>query len=185
MSGPGGRRLLSSRRVVAGAAALAVALLVPACGSSSSSTSDALQRGLEAQAAGRLADADADYLSVIRTQPDNKVAWYDLGVIAQQRQEAGQAQHDYLEALHIDDRYVPALYNLALIEAVESPPTAVKLYEQVTGLEPSDAPAHANLGTLLVAQGRTAAGRAQLTRAYSLDPALAQRTLPAPPTGGR
>jgi hypothetical protein len=24
-----------------------------------------------------------------------------------------------------------------------------------------------------------------LTRAYSLDPALAQRTLPAPPTGGR
>ena len=112
---------------------------------------------------------------MVKHDPRNKLAWYNLGVIDQQHGQAPEAQHDYLQALSADPKYVPALYNLALIETAPSPLTAVKLYQQVTALEPANAAAHYNLGSLLVKTGDVAIGRQQITTALTLDPGLAKK----------
>jgi tetratricopeptide (TPR) repeat protein len=153
-------------------AAVAALAVLTGCGGSSFNESKVLSAGLQAQAVGRLADADTDYLAVVKHDARNKLAWYNLGVIQQRNGQSTQAQHDYLQALGVDPKYVPALYNLALIETTPSPMTAVKLYQQVTALQPANAAAHYNLGSLLEKLGEVALGQQQITTGLTLDPAL-------------
>jgi Tfp pilus assembly protein PilF len=133
--------------------------------------------------AGMDAQAVADFLRIVKVEPKNQIAWYDLGVIAQQRGQTAQAEHDYRSSIAGDATYVPAIYNLAVLEAPTAPSTAETLYQLAIKLQPNNADAHLNLGFVLQQLGQPAAGGLQLARAVKLDPSLASR-IPTTTTGG-
>jgi tetratricopeptide (TPR) repeat protein len=148
-----------------------------------------LQQGLEAQAAGDLATAEDAYLQVIQLDPQNKFAYYNLGVIEQTRGELPAAESHYRTTLGLDPDFVPALFNLAiLMTEAGSADEAVTLYEhliEVTPIEtasPEDiklvAAAHLNLGFLLIEQGHERRGQKELDEAVRLDPSLEGRIDP-------
>jgi tetratricopeptide (TPR) repeat protein len=157
-------------------ATVGVGAVLVACGGGASTDREStlLNAGLKAQADHRLAQADADYLAVLKLDGSNRTAWYDLGVIAQQQGYADDARHDYRQALVVDPHYVPALYNLGTLEAVTSPTMAVRLYRQVVKLTPGDAAAHYNLGLALKSLGHAKEGTAEIAKAVTLDPSLAR-----------
>jgi tetratricopeptide (TPR) repeat protein len=134
-----------------------------------------LDRALREENSKQYAAAVADFLTVVKADPKNQIAWYDLGVIAGLHGETSQAVRDYQAAINGDATYVPALYNLATLEAATHPAVAVALYQRVIKLEPSDAAAHLNLGFALQSSGHVTAAKAQFVTAIRLEPALASR----------
>lgn len=193
-SSPAGpRRRAADRRraaTVAGAIGSAVlALVLVSCGGGPSpdsshqthgSVSTELNRAVHEEVSGNEAQAVVDFLMIVKTDPRNQIAWYNLGVIAGRNGQSNQAERDYRAALGGDPHYVPALYNLAVLEAPAHPAQAVVLYRQVVRLQPKMAAAHLNLGFALEALRQQAAGKAQIASALKLDPSLSSRL----PTGG-
>lgn len=151
-----------------------------------------LQEGLRAHASGDLATAEEAYLLVIQLDPQNKFAYYNLGVISQGRDEPELATRNYRTTLRIDPDFVPALFNLAILrtEAGDAD-EAVTLYEHIISVDPSHdlaAATHLNLGFLLIDLGKERRGRKELAEAVRLDPGLEDRIGPetsgGPPASG-
>ncbi|MGH2673242.1 MAG: tetratricopeptide repeat protein, partial [Actinomycetota bacterium] len=149
----------------------------------------ALEEGLEAHAAGDLAAAEEAYERAIQLDPQNKFAYYNLGVIEQSRGELPPAESHYRTTLGLDPDFVPALFNLAILRTEAGfADEAVTLYEhliEVTPIEsasPEDvrlvAAAHLNLGFLLIEQGQERRGQRELDEAVRLDPSLEDRIGP-------
>jgi Tfp pilus assembly protein PilF len=165
-------------------------LALSACGGGSPAASppakvpvDAtLTKAIHALDSGDKATAVADFLLIVREDPKNQIAWYDLGYIAQENDQDSQAIHDYQSSLAGDPNYVPALYNLAILDTPSAPQTAATLYERAIKVEPDDADAHLNYGFLLETLGQEKASQEQLFRAVQLDPTLKSR-IPASASG--
>src|SRR5438105_7429452 len=150
----------------------AVVMAVVACGSDTKpkdeQASDLLNRGLQAHVDGKLDEAAADYREVLNQDPQNKYAYYNLGVIDQATQRASSAENNYRLALGIDPDYEPALYNLAILRAqVGATLEAIDLYRHVLTVNDENANAHYNLGLLLRGAGDVAPGDAEVARARS------------------
>ncbi|HEX9122388.1 MAG TPA: tetratricopeptide repeat protein [Actinomycetota bacterium] len=140
---------------------------------------EALAAGLRAHKAGNLQEAQADYREALVHDPQDKYAYYNLGLIAQTQGNRAAAELNYQAALGIDPNFVPALFNLAIVKASSQDRAgAVKLYRQVITVNPSYAAAHLNLGFLLLDLGHKKEGRAELAKAVQLDPSLAERIPP-------
>ncbi len=158
--------------------AVACGLVLASCGGSGSSAPSVnpkLTQGIHAEESGNNALAVSDFLAVVKADPTDDVAWYDLGVIAHQAGQDPQAVKDYQAALAKHPKYFPALYNLAILETGSDPAGAAALYRRAIAVEPGNGAAHLNLGFLLRSLGQTAAGTDEITKAVSLDPALASR----------
>jgi Tfp pilus assembly protein PilF len=125
--------------------------------------------------AGKTADAVGELLTVVKIDPSNYIAWYDLGDIAQQLGEQTLAIHDYQASIHADGNYIPALFNLAIMYTSTQPTTAASLYQKAIALKPADAELHLNYGFLLLSTGSRQGGLQQLARAVELQPSLASR----------
>ena len=153
------------------------ATLLSACGSSSATLTPAqeLQAGISAQRAGNYGVAIADYLKVLKSNPTNLDALFDLGDAYQLDNRTSDAEAEYAAALAVDPKLVPAMYNLATLVAKSTPYEAVALYEEAIRLAPSNAAAHFNLGYVLISLGFRTEGQTQLTIATTLDPALKSR----------
>jgi tetratricopeptide (TPR) repeat protein len=134
-----------------------------------------LERAVREVRAKQYAAAVADFLAVVKADPSNQIAWYDLGVIAGVDGESAQAVRDYQAAIRADPRYVPALYNLATVEEKAHPAEAISLYQRVAKIEPSNAEAHLNLGFTLQSLGHTISAKSQFATAIRLEPSLASR----------
>jgi|ERR1700682_5431228 len=141
-----------------------------------------LSAGLSAQTAGRLGEAQSDYQKALQVDPNNYWAYYNLGVIDQQAGRSASAEHNYRSALALNPDLVPALYNLGIIRTGPAPSEAETLYRHATVLEPKNAAVHLNLGFLLLQEGKTAEGHAELDAAVKLDPQLSSRLPIAKPT---
>jgi Tfp pilus assembly protein PilF len=174
------------RNAVAGILAItAMGLILSACGggpatpSTSRSTStkvgSTLTRAVGEMKSGNDALAVADFLAVVKADRKNYVAWYDLGVIAQRDHQANVAANDYLSSLGGNRNYVPALYNLAILETAKQPQAAATLYKDAITAEPNNANAHLNYGFVLEALGQQLAGEEQIAYAIKLDPSLNSR----------
>ena len=175
-----------SRRATAAAAALALALALGACSSSSKpgatgtttaqdakETAKILKRGLQEQLAGNIADAEKDFKDVISRDPNNKYAFYDLGLIYQNQKKASDAEAQYRLALAIDPKFEVALYNLGILRANANDVSgAIDLYRRAITANAKDANAHFNLGLLLRGQGKTPEGNAEVQTAVNLDASL-------------
>jgi Tfp pilus assembly protein PilF len=134
-----------------------------------------LQEGLRAHAEGDLETAEAAYLETIRLDPENKYAYYNLGVIAQTQGDPETAAANYRSALDVDADFVPALFNLAILVTESDPQEAMDLYEHIVEVDDAYAAAYLNLGFLLLEEGRVNNGERMLARAVELDPSLASR----------
>ena len=135
-----------------------------------------LQEALEAHSAGRLDEAVDLYKQVLALDPQNKFAYYNLGVIHQTRGRAGAAEDHYQQALDIDPDFVPALFNMAVLRTeADELEEAAELYQRVIEVSPDRADAHLNLGFVLIDLGEDEDGRAEIDIAIELDPDLASR----------
>jgi tetratricopeptide (TPR) repeat protein len=159
------------------------AVILAGCGSSGatqSSSTQLLSAGLAAQNAGHTQVALDDYQAVLKQEPGNKYALYDLGLINQQQGNTAAAEAQYRAALVSDPNYVPALFNLAILRTKEAPYEAVDLYRHVIALQPAYAAAHLNLGYVLRSLGQVTEGNAEIARALVLQPSLAATASPSP-----
>lgn len=174
--------------VIVVALAMGGALVARSLGGKSEAdqASDVLQEALALHAEGDLAGAEDAYLRVIQLDPQNKFAYYNLGLIAQTRGDLVAAESSYRTAITIDPDFVTALFNLAILRAgAGSAEEAMDLYEHIIEVTPADvadeqtkrllAAAHLNLGFLLIDAGDEAGGQAELDEAVVLDPSLEER----------
>jgi len=162
-------------RAAALVATLAMGTLgLASCGSSSPSdtASTDLVAGIAAQKAGAYGIATTDYEKVLKIQPNNVYALYDLGDVEQFLHQDAAAKTHYLMALAVSPKFSNALYNLAILDAKSDPRQAKVLFLQVIALTPNDAAARLNLGKVLLALGEKKAGDAQINLAIKLDPSL-------------
>lgn len=138
--------------------------------------SQALERGLQAHAAGRLDEAAAAYREVLVHDPRSTFAYYNLGLIEQTLDHPGAAEAYYRLALGIDSNFVSALFNLAILRnEAGATQEAIDLYRQVVALQPDHAEAHFNLGLALRSIGEEAEAQEEIDRAIELNPSLGAR----------
>jgi tetratricopeptide (TPR) repeat protein len=162
--------------VVAAAAVVVVVFVTRSSTSPRVSANQLVQQGLQAQAVGKTTEALSDFQSAIAKDPTNTFAYYDLGVLYQQRlNQPAVAATEYRKAILANPGYKPALFNLAILETQTDPPGAIDLYNQLLRMNPNDANVTFNLGLLLIAQNQQVPGHADLKRAIQLNPALASR----------
>lgn len=147
----------------------------PSSGPSSSAASD-ISQGLSAQSAGQTQQAINDFKAAVAASPTSPIAYYDLGVVYQQDvKNLAQAATEYNKALLADSTYKPAMYNLAIVQTTTDPQGAVSTYNQLLKLNANDPNVLFNLGLLLISQGQTNQGDADVQKAVLIKPALKSR----------
>lgn len=158
-------------------------LLSSACNSGKADPGpDALGRGVAAQNAGKPEDAKRAYYEALGQDPQNKLAFYNLGQIARVANKPQIAEGYYRSAIEIDGGYAPAIFGLAFVRAQQDAVAdAIVLYRRVITIDANFAAAHYNLGVLLRLTGAIADGDAEIARGRQLDPTLAAPpALPSP-----
>jgi len=133
---------------------------------------------MKQQARGQVGMALTDYEAASIKDPTNKYAYYDIGVIYQQRGDGTDAESAYHRALLADPGYRPALFNLAILLTSADPNQAIGLYRQLLQINTNDANVNFNLGLLLISQNQPVEGHADLQKALRLDPTLRSRVPP-------
>jgi tetratricopeptide (TPR) repeat protein len=167
------------RRWIAGAVALAAVTV--ACGKAPSASTQQrvnglLSLGLQAQHSKEYPVALKEYLAVLKIQPTNAIALYDLGTLWDQQGIRRNAEYYYRRVIDIEPAYWQALYNLAIIRTkVGATQEAVSLYKRVIAADPNYASAYFNLGLLLAAAGDSKASTKAINRALKLNHKLVSR----------
>jgi tetratricopeptide (TPR) repeat protein len=161
-----------------------------ACSSSSSSlpkvpVSTRLAAGLAALRQHDYSAAVGLLSQVTKLEPRNFTAYYDLGVAYQAQGANRAALIAYAKAQALNERFVPVIYNRAVLYSRADPQLALFLYHRVISLQHDSPTAFLNLGLLEAAQGPHLRKQAELdlARAVQLDPSLASR-IPAPLRAG-
>ncbi len=131
-----------------------------------------LEAGVEHGQAGRIDEARSAFERVIELQDDNKFAWFNLGYIAQTRDDVDAAIENYDKALDVDAAYRPALYNKALLLEASASDDAVALYEKIVAADESASTAYLRLGLLRVRGGDEDQARQAFKAAIALDSRL-------------
>ncbi|MFF4956804.1 tetratricopeptide repeat protein [Streptomyces sp. NPDC001222] len=133
---------------------------------------DTLLAAAKLQAQYDTAGAAGTYRRVLDLDPHNKIAWYNLGVLAQQEGKTADARADYDKALKLDPKYGSALYNEAVLLKSSDPDRAVTLLRRAIAATPKASTAHLQLGQILAKRGRDHEATAEFRRAVAADPSL-------------
>lgn len=121
--------------------------------------------------AGRLAEAEAGYLAVLKTQPDHPDALHLLGVLAIQCGQPAAAVELIRKAIGRDRRAAAYHDNLgSALAASGKPAEAADAHAQAIRLQPDFAQARFNLGNALQAMGSTGRAASALAVALALRP---------------
>ncbi len=134
---------------------------------------DLLKLGLEQGQAGNFDAAKATFEKLLDAEADNKFAWFNLGYIAQSRNQADEAISNYDKALEADANYKPALYNKAIALESKAPTTSMDIYRKVVSIDNKSSTAYLRLGILLSKSGDDAEARDAFDAAIRLDKELA------------
>ncbi len=120
---------------------------------------DALARGL------------VEYVDAMAYSLDFASSGLNLGNLQQNLGDPAAAERYYRQALAVDDIFLPALVNLAVMLSGQGRnQEAEALLRRATDAYPDNADAASSLGLLLVESGRTEESLAWLRRAADLDP---------------
>ncbi|MEU7920231.1 tetratricopeptide repeat protein [Micromonospora zamorensis] len=147
---------------------------------------DLLKLGVEQGQAGNTDAAKATFEKVLVTEADNKFAWFNLGFIAQSRNQPDEAIGNYDKALAADANYKPALYNKAIVLESKAPTTSIDIYRKLVSIDDKSSTAYLRLGMLLSQSGDEGAARDAFKAAIRLDKGLTSavpakyRATPAP-----
>jgi Flp pilus assembly protein TadD len=131
-----------------------------------------LQSGIEKGKAGDGAAASSAFERALELAPDDKLAWYDLGVLAAQDDKSDEARADYDRALAIDPSFASALYNKAVMLEAGAPDQAIPLFRRAIAANPKASTAYLHLGWALAKQGHADDATSALDHAVALDPSL-------------
>jgi arylsulfatase A-like enzyme/Flp pilus assembly protein TadD len=124
------------------------------------------------QQAERYEQAVRDYQQVVKTDPGNLKAHFNIGVCLFRLGKLDEATREFQAALAISPFFVPAedgLGSIALQKKDYNQARAV--FEHVLAFTPYDYDAHYNLGALSALQGQWDAGERHLRVAMGVDPA--------------
>lgn len=116
--------------------------------------------------------AERTFRRVLKLDPRNKIAWYNLGVLAHQDGKATDARDAYDKALKIDPAYTSALFNEAVLLESSEPERAVQLLRRAIAVNPKASTAHLRLGLALAKKDQDDDARDSFRRAVALDPSL-------------
>jgi tetratricopeptide (TPR) repeat protein len=116
--------------------------------------------------------AARSYARVLHLQPENKFAWFNLGVAAQEVGDTADARRAYEKTLTIDPAFAPALYNQALLLERTEPDQAAALLERTTAADPKAAAAHYHLGLIWSRKDSRHKAVQEFRRAVAIDPSL-------------
>ena len=141
-------------------------------GGAESTPADLLKLGVEQGQAGNFDAAKVTFEKLLDAEADNKFAWFNLGYIAQSRNQADEAISNYDKALAADANYKPALYNKAIALEGKAPTTAIDIYRKVVSIDDKSSTAYLRLGMLLSQSGEDAAARDAFKAAIRLDKGL-------------
>jgi protein O-mannosyl-transferase len=93
--------------------------------------------------------ARTSFLHALQLRPDFVEAWYDLGVLEQEKGHWGPAITNYQHAIELDRRYWQAWNNSAsTLFAMGERDAALRDFEQTLRLNPEYWPAHYNIGII-------------------------------------
>jgi Flp pilus assembly protein TadD len=135
-------------------------------------TSKLLQTALQQQRNQDSGGAALTYRRVLEMDPHNKLAWYGLGLIAQQNGRTLDARAAYDKALKIDPSYMSALFSEAMMLKSSDPDRTVELLKRAVAAEPQAATIRMQLGLLLAEKGRADEAEDEFRRAVATDPKL-------------
>ena len=132
-----------------------------------------LDRATKQLGDGKIDDAEAAFAAIVEKDPNNDIARFGLGWIAQFKKDPEEAKRQYRAALESDPELTAALFNLSVLETADGDrASAIDLLRRAIAIDANDASARFNLGLLLRETGKNAAGEAELQRAVELNPAL-------------
>ncbi len=136
---------------------------------------EALRAGLAHQQAGRLAEAEAIYHSILAAAPGTSDALHLLGLIARQRGQLDEAADWICRAIDTGRAAAPYLNNLGLVyQAQGKRDAALDCFRRAIELRPDYAEGLNNLSTCLQAQGDHEQSLAVLDRGLALQPQMSE-----------
>ena len=165
-------------------AGIALVVLSSACSSDAARRTDpaaadaALAKALNDLRAGHTTLATREFRAVVKLDPDNKFAWFDLGVGEGKAGHVNEADRDYLRAIAIDPGFEPALFNYGYNQyGSKHYAVATPFLRRATEAIPNDAGAHLYLGLALAMQAASDPALAkeatdELELALKLNPAF-------------
>ncbi|MGW9031167.1 tetratricopeptide repeat protein [Streptomyces sp. NPDC055722] len=119
--------------------------------------------------------ASHTYKRVVEIDPGDKLAWYNLGVIAQRDGRTADAGAAFDKALKIDPNYTPALFNKAMLLKSSEPDQAIGLLKRAISAGPKSAVLRLQLGRLLAEKHRDDEAEVQFHRAAADNPSLSSQ----------
>ncbi|MFI2458191.1 tetratricopeptide repeat protein [Streptomyces sp. NPDC019539] len=131
-----------------------------------------LQAGLLQTQYRDLDGAEATFKRVLEMDPENKLAWYNVGVVSAQDGRPADALKAYDSALEIDPSFTSALFNQAVLLKRNDPDRAITLLKRTVSINPKASTAYFQLGETLARKGREGQARDAYRRAVAVDPSL-------------
>jgi tetratricopeptide (TPR) repeat protein len=120
---------------------------------------------------GRLAEAEAEFRSSLRLNPDSASTHYNLGLVLSAQRKYWDAAEEFQNAARLDPGHADAHNNLgAMLHLFGQLEQAATEYRRAFELKPESSEPHNNLGRLLTAQERFAEAAAEFDRALTLKP---------------
>ncbi|MGC4810589.1 tetratricopeptide repeat protein [Micromonospora sp. DT228] len=140
--------------------------------STGTAPADLLKLGVEQGQAGNFDAAKTTFEKVLAAEADNKFAWFNLGFIAQSRNQPDEAVNNYDKSLAADGNYKPALFNKAIALEGKAPTSSIDIYRKVVSIDNKSSTAYLRLGILLSQTGDDRAARDAFKAAVRLDKGL-------------
>lgn len=137
-----------------------------------------LNTGISQATAKQYPQAETTFRDVLVLSPNNKFAWYNLGLIAQVQNHGSEAVADYSKAVSIDPKYTPAMYNKAILLEHTDVNSALALYQQITAINPKAATAYLRESFVYDHLGDKSRAKQARAHALALDPSLSTVTSP-------
>jgi tetratricopeptide (TPR) repeat protein len=148
--------------------------------STANSAAALINTGIAQANAKQYREAETTFRDVLVVSPNNKFAWYNLGLLAQVQNKSSAALAAYAKALSIDPKYTPAMYNKAILTEGKNLRSALALYQQITSINPKAATAFLRESFVYERLGDKTRAKQARDRAVALDGSLATVTSPAP-----
>lgn len=162
----------STSAVVSGTATASPTSNTASEGHSSTDVSKLVESGVDQMHRNDLVGASRTFKQVLKADPGNKYAWYNLGVIAHQSNQLTSARRAYEKALKADPTFGPALFNEAVLVRSSDPDRAIALLKRAVASNPKASTAYFLLGEILAKKGSKSEAKDAFARAVAIDPQL-------------
>ena len=131
--------------------------------------------GLAFAKQGRMAEAIAEDLAVLKLRPDYAESRFNLGVALAQRGQTAEAITNFIAGLAVDPDNAEAHFSLGhALESLDRTNEAAAEYRAALKLEPDYAEAHNSLASVLISEGQDEEAMKELKTALRLKPDYAE-----------